>query len=186
MKDKNQKKTKILVNSYLFILITIGSILLLASLIYMFYLTFHNATNESIKSDMPGLIVLCVPYAIFFIACAVMSHEIYGYFVFDENKLVFRAPLRKTIQIQYSDINYIQIDYNNLTINNQFWVILGLEPMSDKYRHKVNAMPITDKVVRIQYSEKLDKALCSHLTGKQYKEYIHSKTTLRAFKANEY
>ena len=181
MADK-KRKARIWANSYLFSLALCLIILMTAPLIYLLLPVIRGDSNSY---DLPAILALLTPYVACYICFGVMSREIFGYIVFYENKLVLKAPLRKSIKMSYADIEYIQIDYNTLTINKQFWVVLGLEPMPEKYRHRVNALPVSEKILRIQYSKKLDSILCDVLEGKAYKQYTRAKSTLRAFKEPE-
>ena len=177
-----KRKARIWANPYLFSLVLCLMILMTAPLIYLLLPTFRGDPNGY---DLPATLALLTPYVASYICYGVMSREIFGHIVFYDDKLILKAPLRRSIKMNYADIEHIQIDYNVLTINKQFWVILGLEPMPEKYRHRVNALPVSEKILRIQYSKKLDGILCDVLTGKAYKQYTRAKSTLRAYKEPE-
>ena len=175
-------KAIILANSYLFLLVSMALVFMTAPLIYLLLPTFLGDPNGY---GLDIALIALTPYVASCICFGVMSREIFGYIVFYDDKLILKAPLRRSIKMNYADIEHIQIGYNALTINKQFWVILGLEPMPEKYRHRVNALPVSEKILRIQYSKKLDGILCDVLTGKAYKQYTRAKSTLRAYKEPE-
>ena len=143
-----KRKARIWANPYLFSLVLCLMILMTAPLIYLLLPTFRGDPNGY---DLPATLALLTPYVASYICYGVMSREIFGHIVFYDDKLVLKAPLRRSIKMNYADIEHIQIDYNVLTINKQFWVILGLEPMPEKYRHRVNALPVSEKILRIKY-----------------------------------
>ena len=128
-------------------------------------------------------LILLVIYSVCIISVLFVSGNYnMGRIAFLEDQVVLKALLRKPIRLLYKDISYIQIDYSRINASKQFWVVLGCEPMPDKYIHQVHQMPISSKIIRCQYSRQLDDALCHYLSGDQYKAYCRAQTALQAYK----
>ena len=177
-------KLKMLINPYLFSLILFGIIVITAVLLYLGYRWYNEIyiTGKTAQRSVLiiGTIVALSFVAAFFVLLFTEPFDAFGRITFYEDELMVKAPFRKTITLRYSDIQYIQIDYHTLSVSRQFWVILGKEPMPDKYRHQVVKLRFSQQIIRIPYCQKVDSFLDHILTGNLYEQYSSSKSALRA------
>ncbi|MGN1021821.1 MAG: hypothetical protein ACI4O7_15770 [Aristaeellaceae bacterium] len=95
------------------------------------------------------------------------------------DRLVLKAPLRRTLVYRLSDIRHVRIDDSTLSVSRQYWVVMGQEPIPSRYVHRISTLPITPRCLRMRYTPSLDTRLTGLLTGEMYRRWSRAQAAVR-------
>lgn len=172
--------SKYWINSYLLSLIVVTGLLLCAGGVIYVSCIFDRKIISNVSEQIAKLLIYIIPCIVFFTFCMIKSYDIFGRVAIYEDRLILSAPFRKQLTYMVDEIRHVQIDYNILSTDKQFWVVIGSDMIPQKYVHKINELPITPSRLKMQYTPALDKRLDKLFTGRLSKEYSRAKSTLRA------
>lgn len=181
MRQQNRKPVKFWVNDYLLAISLFALILSGGFILWFFTCKYTMPAAEPQLTKWRQLVwMLGLPYIGAVITLWTMGYDAFGRVTITEDRFILRTLFRPTIVICLDEIKDIQIDYNMLTIDKQYWVVIGKAPIPMKYMHKINAMRPSKDRIKLQYSPQLDAVLKQLFTGKLAKEYSRAKSTLYA------
>lgn len=163
------------ISPYLFSLSIIIILLLVLPSAWVCYLL--RGTNDVYTF----CIIMAVLILIYLINCFIHSFWYLGLYQLKDVGISFYAPLRKSIHLPYDSIRYIGIDFGVVSGSRQFWIYFSMEPIPAKYVRKIHGMPVSQKCMRIQYSDKRFQELLNVLPNKQKKELIKAASILRVY-----
>lgn len=112
-------------------------------------------------------------------------YELFGRVVIDQTFLALRAPFRKPIKMDLSEIRYLGIDYGIYSGERHFWLYFSKEPLEKKYYHKIHRAKITKDFVKIEYSQVLFDFLVSELPTSLGKRLDNSSSILKLFSSKQ-
>lgn len=177
---QSKKVSKHWINSYLLSLIVLAGLLLCAGGIIYTSCIFDKKIISDVSERIAKLLVYMIPCIVFLAFCIIKSYDIFGRVAIYEDRLILSAPFHKQLTYMVDEIRYVQIDYNLLSTDKQFWVVIGSDMIPHKYVHKINELPITPNRLKIQFTPALDERLDKLFAGRLSKEYSRAKSTLRA------
>jgi len=163
------------ISLYLFALSTMVFLLIAVSMGWMCYEVRHIEDAYKVY-----IFFICL-ISVYLINCFIHSFWYFGLYRLSNTGISFYAPFRKSINLPYSSIRYIGIDFGVVSGSRQFWIYFSTEPIPAKYVHKIHGMPVNRKCMRIQYSDKRFQELLNVLPDKQKKELIKAATILRVY-----
>lgn len=181
---KREHKKTFLVDSYLFGLSTMMTILIVYAFMHTMYLMVYHPVSGGVLAQLITALLIVGLYITLFLALYVQSYSIWGYVRFFADRFLLSAPLRRKIVFFYSDIHHISIDYSLEAKEKVIWVVLSKSPIDTKYIHRVNRMPLNSNQVRILYSPELDSVLTRNLPKSTLKQYCRCRSLLKTYGDN--
>ena len=180
---ENKKcQLKVFINSYLFSLVILLAVVMLGMAVYLsisWYQDSFMAGKDTLSNGLMYAGIIILLFAALGVAFILESYDIFGTASFYEDELKIKAPFRKTIIMLYDEISHVQIE-DNRGSNNQFWIILGQQPIPAQYHHHALKVRFSEKQVRIPYSTKTDQFMEQVLTGNLHEQYSNSKSILNS------
>lgn len=158
------RKRKFLVSPYMFILTTLFGLLMTGAGIAIGCMIIPIIIEMSFSALfnsgwLNAVVILAVIFGTWLIVYYLHAYEYFGVIIVKNSSIALLAPLRKTIEITYSEIRDLGIDYGVLSTTKQFWIFLSKETLSSKYLHQITRCPISSNCIRIQYSKNIYNAL---------------------------
>lgn len=181
---KHDPKDTFLVDSYLFSLSTMVTIMFVYACIHTFFLMIHHPVSGGTVAQLITALFIGGLYITLFVALYIQSYSIWGRVRFFSDSFLLSAPLRRKILFFYSDIRHIVIDYSLESRKKVVWVVLSKTPIDSRYIHKINRMPLNSNQVRLLYSPELDSALKRHLPKQTLKQYSRCCSSLKIYGHN--
>lgn len=189
MVDGAQKR-RFLVSPYMFILTTLFGLLMVGAHIAIGCMIVPIIMKMSLgvlfnSGWLLVIVLLVVIFLSFLIAYYLHSYEYFGVLIIQNTSIILLAPLRKTIEIKYSEIRDLGIDYSVLSNTKQFWIFLSKENISSKYLHQIARCPISSNCIRIQYSKRVYNALLEVLPCDFKKSLCRCSSVVRLHRLEE-
>ena len=141
-----------------------------------FILTFEDSVTSKVMA------VLCVFASILCVAYMVRySDRLFSWGVFEEDRVVVKNPFKRIFYIEYDKLVDVGFGYyvhgilNTQVGSKVNYIYLSCVYLTEKDKINTNLLPITNKFVKVGYSEKLYNYLIDVLPEKQSRKLKRSK-----------
>ncbi|MCI7019198.1 MAG: hypothetical protein MR913_05195 [Clostridiales bacterium] len=183
-----KKNIRFITSPYIFVLSTISliAVTIITSCILIDIMHGILATCKTISAifhhqDFVGIIMFGGLLVLCYVAFFVPAFQFFSICVIRENCLELRAPFHHSKRLDYSEIQYVGIDYGVLSLTKQFWIYFSKEPIPMKYYHNIVKMPLSNKMFRIQFSMKTYKLLLENTPLSISKQLEKGWSTIRHY-----
>ena len=171
----SQKKYHFLVYPYLFIMLLILIAVMIAFAVWIL-------TEPRIIGDRRFLIAFVGGIELIFFGTIVCnSREWLGWYTITTESVTLHAPFRRALTLRYDDVQHVGVGRNWLSVNYAYWLYLSCDPVPVEQLEDMRKFRLTDRALRIAYSQKAFDTLLSCLPGQHAHQLERSRTTLRAW-----
>ena len=152
-------KKRYIINPYVHALSIFGLIAMLVSACLLTYFRvgehFGRGLTTIIREGWDTFLILIVLFGSCFIGTILDSFSFWGIVVFNSIYLEAKAPLRRTIKIDYSEVRDIGIDFGVINYSRQFWIYISKTRIDPRYLRAIHQLPINKNTIKIQYSQEV-------------------------------
>lgn len=156
------------------------SLFIFLSLFYIIVFIFVAVYCDFPRSYDAGLICVLGCTMLSAIILAALLRESTGVITIENERIVLRSFLRKTIIFPFESISHIGIDFGVVNFHRQYYIYLSKAPLTRKYQHNLNQLKITESIIKIAYRDEVFETLISTLPQNLSKTLRASYSIFRA------
>lgn len=175
MISQKPKKHRFLVYPYLLTMLVILMAVMIAFGVIML-------TSIRIVGDRRFVIAWVMGLELLFFGTIICnSREWLGWYTITAESVTLHAPFRRALILHYTDVRYVGVGRNWLSVNYAYWLYLSCTPVPVEQLQDMRKFRLTKQGLRIAYSRKVFDTLLSCLPPEQARQLERSKSTLRTW-----
>lgn len=130
------------------------------------------------NEDFQIFVFLTAPFVVNFLLCYYVSDQAFGVLTVNDDCIILRSPLKFRKKILYDEIRDIGIDIGT---TGAFWIYISRTPIPNKYRNRINRIPLRKCYILFAYSDRAYKTMCKYLPPKIGKRFAASASIIRLY-----
>ena len=144
-------------------------------------LLFVHEYQEGV-SGIKGLFGLLFLYAGtgygFYILRIGLWDKLFSSICVDENRIVWKCPLRKRRTILQSSVRFIGVEAENAFNGLEYpFIYISMAPYPKEYAHKIDKLPCRDGFLKYWYTDELAAYLLHHFSNEQTRRLAYYQQT---------